>query len=221
MSTHSLAQRLGCGVLHIGRCIVAAVVLTGTAGAQAGVLSGVILDETNKLGLQGVQVAVKGTGLVGVTGRDGRFTIAGVPEGARQIEAWRAGYRTFTLSVLKIAANDTARLTLALAAAPAERVISVALDAMHFELPAKEFTFDHEASPIQASKMASALLADGVSPNAPVYVVDGVMFDAGMVAGGKIQPNAIESMEVIKGAAAAALYGVRAANGVIVLTTKK
>ena len=51
----------------------------------------------------------------------------------------------------------------------------------------------------------------------PLYVLDGVPFDGDMAA---INPNDIESMTVLKDAAAAALYGARGANGVILITTK-
>lgn len=69
--------------------------------------------------------------------------------------------------------------------------------------------------------------------NQPLFVVDGVPFDNTTYATGSftamtttsnrsfdIDPNNIESMTVLKGAAAAALYGSRASNGVIVITTK-
>lgn len=69
--------------------------------------------------------------------------------------------------------------------------------------------------------------------NQPLFVVDGVPFDNTTFATGSftaattasnrsfdIDPNNIESMTVLKGAAAAALYGSRASNGVIVITTK-
>lgn len=55
------------------------------------------------------------------------------------------------------------------------------------------------------------------SSSNPLYVVDGVvMEDFGLV-----NPNDIESMEVLKDASAAAIYGARGANGVILVTTKR
>ena len=54
--------------------------------------------------------------------------------------------------------------------------------------------------------------------NNPLYVVDGVPFDGNVRS---ISPNDVESMTVLKDAAAAALYGARGANGVILITTKK
>lgn len=54
--------------------------------------------------------------------------------------------------------------------------------------------------------------------NNPLYVLDGIPFDGDIAS---IAPNDIESMTVLKDAAAAALYGARGANGVILITTKK
>ena len=76
--------------------------------------------------------------------------------------------------------------------------------------------------------------------NQPLFVVDGIIYDNSTVNGGNsgtdgitktattfsnrvmdINPEDIESMSVLKGGAAAALYGSRAADGVIIITTKK
>ncbi|MCI1682220.1 MAG: SusC/RagA family TonB-linked outer membrane protein [Bacteroides sp.] len=76
--------------------------------------------------------------------------------------------------------------------------------------------------------------------NQPLFVVDGIIYDNSTVNPGNsgtdgvtktattfsnrvmdINPEDIQSMSVLKGAAAAALYGSRAANGVIIITTKK
>ena len=55
--------------------------------------------------------------------------------------------------------------------------------------------------------------------NNPLWVVDGVAVDAGGI--GYLNQNDIESIEVLKDAASAAIYGTRAATGVILVTTKK
>lgn len=52
----------------------------------------------------------------------------------------------------------------------------------------------------------------------PLYVIDGVPFDGNIT---DLNPEDIESLSVLKDAASAALYGNRAANGVILITTKK
>jgi iron complex outermembrane receptor protein len=60
----------------------------------------------------------------------------------------------------------------------------------------------------------------------PLFVVDGIPLDSGGVGGSRnalnvINPNDIASMSVLKDASATAIYGSRAANGVILITTKK
>ena len=55
--------------------------------------------------------------------------------------------------------------------------------------------------------------------NNPLYVVDGVVVDAGGI--GYLNQSDIESIEVLKDAASSAIYGTRAAGGVILVTTKK
>ena len=52
----------------------------------------------------------------------------------------------------------------------------------------------------------------------PLYVVDGIVVDDGI---GYLDPSAIERIDILKDASAAAIYGARAANGVILVTTKK
>lgn len=67
------------------------------------------------------------------------------------------------------------------------------------------------------------------SGTGPLYVVDGIPVQSGDTGGGyapanalsDINPNDIESMEVLKDGAATAIYGSRAANGVVLITTKK
>jgi TonB-linked SusC/RagA family outer membrane protein len=54
--------------------------------------------------------------------------------------------------------------------------------------------------------------------NNPLIVLDGIFFNGSL---SDINPNDIESMEVLKDASAAAIYGSRAANGVILITSKK
>jgi TonB-linked SusC/RagA family outer membrane protein len=66
--------------------------------------------------------------------------------------------------------------------------------------------------------------------NAPIWVVDGVRYSAGGLNSGTdvgfsllntLNPEEIEDIEIVKGPSAATLYGTNAANGVVVITTKK
>ncbi len=56
--------------------------------------------------------------------------------------------------------------------------------------------------------------------NEPLFILDGIPLSGGGSAAADINPNDIENITVLKGAAAAALYGQEAANGVIMITTK-
>src|SRR5690606_20097896 len=57
--------------------------------------------------------------------------------------------------------------------------------------------------------------------NNPLYVVDGIPIVGGAFGIGNINPNEVENISVLKDASAASLYGSRAANGVVLITTKK
>ncbi len=94
-----------------------------------------------------------------------------------------------------------------------------------------------------APGMSSRIIVRGITSldpsisNQPLFVVDGIPIDNStyeIASGGTentprglsnravdINPNDVESLTVLKGAAASALYGVRAANGAIIITTKK
>ena len=54
--------------------------------------------------------------------------------------------------------------------------------------------------------------------NSPLYIVDGMPYDGSI---SDINPNDVESMSVLKDAAASAIYGARGANGVVLITTRR
>ena len=70
-------------------------------------------------------------------------------------------------------------------------------------------------------------MTSGASDGQPLYVIDGVPMHSfvspvsGTNTMADIDPAMIESVEVLKDAAAASIYGSRAGNGVILITTKK
>src|SRR5690606_5510470 len=57
-----------------------------------------------------------------------------------------------------------------------------------------------------------------LNDNSPLIVVDGIIRSDGF---GNIDPNEVASISVLKDASASAVYGARAANGVILITTKR
>lgn len=84
---------------------------------------------------------------------------------------------------------------------------------------------------VRGSSLLSSAYDENTVLNSPLYVVDGVQqptetyvgpgTGTGMNYLGGVNPNDIESIDVLKDASAAAIYGSRAANGVILITTKK
>ncbi len=57
-----------------------------------------------------------------------------------------------------------------------------------------------------------------INDNSPLYVIDGIPTKTGI---NEISPNDIESINILKDASSAAIYGARASNGVVIVTTKK
>lgn len=77
-------------------------------------------------------------------------------------------------------------------------------------------------SPNGASRMVIRGISS-VNPgqsNEPLFIIDGIPVSGGATAAAQINPNDIENITVLKGAAAAALYGQEAASGAIMVTTK-
>ena len=72
---------------------------------------------------------------------------------------------------------------------------------------------------VQKKSVVTAAIAKvSVNDSNPLYIVDGMPIEGGL---DYINPSDIESIEVLKDAASGAIYGARAANGVILVTTKK
>lgn len=77
---------------------------------------------------------------------------------------------------------------------------------------------NNEGNPGSESRIQIRGISSMSGNTTPLYVVDGMPYDGTL---NSINPSDIESMTVLKDAAASSLYGSRAANGVVVITTKK
>lgn len=77
-------------------------------------------------------------------------------------------------------------------------------------------------SPNSASQIVIRAISsiNNAQSNEPLFVIDGMPIRGGGSSIGDINPSDIETMSVLKGAAASALYGQEGANGVIIITTK-
>lgn len=97
-----------------------------------------------------------------------------------------------------------------------ERPVQNALQAMQGKAPGVDITTNSRPGEVGEVRIRGnrSITAD----NDPLYVIDGIPMVAGSI--NDINPNDIESMEILKDASATAIYGSRGANGVVLITTK-
>jgi TonB-linked SusC/RagA family outer membrane protein len=204
-------------------------------------LKGVVTDENNAP-LSGVSVSVKGTRKAVVTDAQGRFLInVSGPDAILEISyvgyasaEIRAGdERTFSVSLHSTGGqmNDVVVTGYGLSA---KKNITGAVTS----IPAEEFNVGVISTPgeLLAGKVAGINITKSGDPNEqpvvilrgastlrtgsaqqPLYVIDGVP-DASI---DLVAPSDIATIDVLKDASATAIYGARAANGVIMITTRK
>ena len=204
--------------------------------AQQVNVSGVIKDATGETVI-GASVMVKGTKTGTVTDFDGRFHVECTP-GATLVISY-IGYQTQEVKaadgmnvVLQEAANDLNEVVVTGYTTQRKADLTGAISVVSVDDIAKQ----NENNPIKALQgrvPGMNISADGspsgtatvrirgigtLNNNDPLYIVDGIPTKAGMH---ELNGNDIESIQVLKDAASASIYGSRAANGVIIITTKK
>ena len=215
---------------------VMALLLSVSAYAQSAI-QGTVVDEQSEP-LIGASVMVKGTSTGVATDIDGHFTLnttAGktlvisyvgyktqevaaangmtvtlLPDNEMLDEVVVVGYGTMkksvvTASIAKIDEGDLANK------AP------VRVDNALKGLAAGVNVTSNSGQPGEAAKVRIRGVGT-INDSDPLYIVDGMPIGGGL---DFINPNDIESIEVLKDAASGAIYGARAANGVILVTTKK
>ena len=212
-----------------------------TVFAQKRTISGTVVDERNEP-LIGATIVAEGKSGMTITNVDGKFTLT-VPDKAKTIEVSYLGYASQTISIkgksvfaIRMSENDvqmdevvvigygTAKrgnVTGAIAKVDAakleDRPAPNLASSLQGQLAGVEVRSTNGApgSELQIRvRGAASINADAT----PLYVVDGIPFDGDI---SSINSQDIETMTVLKDAAAAALYGARGANGVILVTTKK
>ncbi|HEV2481994.1 MAG TPA: SusC/RagA family TonB-linked outer membrane protein [Puia sp.] len=204
-------------------------------------LKGVVTDENNAP-LSGVSITVKGTRRSVVTDAQGRFSINVGGPGV-SLEISYVGYtsaeiaagdeRTFSVSlhsnggqmndVVVTGYGQSAKknITGAVTSIPAEEfnvgVISTPGELLAGKVAGINITKsgDPNEQPVVILRGASTLRTG--SAQQPLYVIDGVP-DASI---DLVAPSDIATIDVLKDASATAIYGARAANGVIMITTRK
>ena len=216
-------------------------VLAVGAFAQSKTVSGTVLDKTGE-SVIGASVVVKGTTNGTITDFDGKFTLQNVPDdgviqisfvGYKTVDVWVKGQATIkvileedteTLDEVVVVGYGTMKksdvtgaLTRVTSAAIEERPVQNALQAMQGKAAGVEISTNSRPGELGDVRIRGTRSID--NSNDPLYVVDGIPLTAGSV--GDLNPNDIESMEILKDASATAIYGSRGANGVVLVTTKK
>ena len=205
--------------------------------AHADVANGVVIEAGTDEPIIGASILEQGTTNGTITDFDGNFTLNVAP-GATLVVSY-VGYKSQTLP-----AGTNLRIQLAEDSEVLEEVVVTGyttqrkadLTGAVSAVSAKDLEKQQENNPMKALQgkvPGMNITADGspsgaamvrirgigtLNDNDPLYIIDGVPTKSGMH---ELNPNDIESIQVLKDAASASIYGSRAANGVIIITTKK
>ncbi len=213
------------------------------ANAQIQKISGKILNDDGTA-LPGVTVTVKGTKTSTQSMNDGNFTIS-MPEKSSKVLVFT--FIGYTSKETTVKNNLLLVVTLSSATKELDDVVVIGYGTQRKKdltgSVAKVNMAELQKAPVRSFEEAlggrvagvQVTSADGqpgspvaivirgnnsiTQDNSPLYVVDG--FPIENPNNNSINPSDIESIEVLKDASATAIYGARAANGVIMITTKK
>ncbi|MEM9329495.1 MAG: SusC/RagA family TonB-linked outer membrane protein, partial [Bacteroidota bacterium] len=209
-------------------------------------ITGKITEEGDDFGLAGILVTIKGTDLSTVTDVYGEYTLE-LPDGATTLVFSGEGFATREMAIggsTKVdltmqpgpgkESKGTRFVPVGFGTQSKDEVTSsiAQIDAEQLEgqpIIDLEQANQGRASGIQVQNNGGQL-GEGTSvrirggsslsaSNEPLYVVDGVPLSSGGQS--DINPHNIASIEILKDASAAAIYGSRAANGVVLITTKR
>src|SRR5437588_5383624 len=221
-------------------------VRAGSAVAQGDSLTGRVTDTTGA-SLAGVRISVVGTRFGAVTGPDGRYAIADVPPGTYRLQARLIGYGVAETDLI-LAAGQTATadlrlvpqaielnpivavgygeqrkatLTGSVSAVQGEQIQGVPTvnvsNTLGGQLPGL-VTVNQSGEPGYDGATIRIRGNHTLNDNSALIVIDGVADRVGGLE--RLDPQDIESISILKDASAA-IYGARAANGVILVTTKR
>lgn len=220
------------------RMTLAVGLLTICFAANARIVSGVVTDQTGET-IISASVIVKGTTIGTVTDFDGNYSLD-VPDDAKVLVFSYVGLETqevpITGSTINVVLKDNTEvleeivvtgygttkkrdLVTSVASVSAEQLkdipVTTAAEAMQGKMAGVQVTTT-EGSPDADVKIRVRGGTSLTQSNDPLYIVDG--FPVSSIS--DIAPSDIASMDVLKDAAATAIYGAQGANGVIIITTK-
>lgn len=211
--------------------------------AQEKIVSGKVTDASTGKPLVGTTVTVKGTRSATQTNNEGSFSIS-VPNSAKALIFTTVGYESQDilingqdqLSVLLTATSsklnevvvvgygtqkrkDLTGSVSSINASTIEKVpVISASQALQGRAAGVQVTNNDAAPGGNISVLIRGTGSLASYGNEPLYVVDGYPVSTGI---NNINPNDIASIDVLKDVSATAIYGIRAANGVVIITTKK
>lgn len=219
--------------------------LLAVAG-YARVITGTVISESDKEPIIGASVIIKGTQRGVATDLDGNFSLE-VKDGdilcITNVGMLPQNVKVGTQQSLTIVMKDNAQVlgevvVTAMGQTQEKKKLNFAVQS----LDSNEITAgvsNNLASTLQGKVSGLQIMSTGGSPNAsqtiqiraissintsqnnePLIIIDGVPVRGGGSSLSDINPNDIQTMSVLKGAAASALYGQEAANGVIMIVTK-
>ncbi len=246
--SHSLLYRSG-RVLALAALTL--VLGASAAVAQQSRVEGTVRSSQSRDPVANARVSVVGTNLFATTNENGYYAIENVPVGTYDVRVQVIGFQSVVYTNQRVAAGlpTTVNFELSPSILRIEGVVvtGVAEQTQAVKLPFTVEQLGAEDMPVPSQNAEEAIrgkvagarvVKGGGTPgsgvtvllrgatsistagrsNEPLYVVDGVILGSGMT---DIDALDIENIEVVKGAAAAALYGARAANGVISITTRR
>lgn len=204
-------------------------------------VTGTVVDASGEPVI-GASVVVPGTSNGAVTDLDGNFSVSNVPDNG-QLEISYIGFSTQKISVagkshINVSMKEDNQnldevvvvgygvqrksdVTGALAHIDSKDLnqmpVSNALEGMQGKTAGVDITNSQRPGTVGSISIRGAR-SIGAS-NSPLYVVDGMVIQNGGI--DNLNPQDIESIEVLKDASATAIYGSRGANGVVLVTTKK
>jgi TonB-dependent starch-binding outer membrane protein SusC len=205
-------------------------------------VSGKVTDSESGSGLPGASVTIKGSATGATTDAEGNYTI-NVPNSGGTLVFSFVGYSpieeavgnrstinvalnndTKALSEVVVtgyAAQEKKNITGSVAVVDTKDMVKIAASNVADQLQGKVAGVQMSTSGDPGSAAFVRIRGIGsINNNEPLYVIDGVPVQNESNLN-FLNPNDIESMQVLKDAASASIYGSRAANGVIVITTKK
>ena len=208
------------------------------AQQQGHTVQGVVLD-SNQEPVIGANVLVKGTTVGTITDIDGRFTLE-VPDNAVLVVSYIGylstelvpGSKTDLTISLKEDSQNLDEVVVVGYGVSRKKDLTGAVSVLKIDdlkdTPVSSVDQMMQGKLSGVNVMPDNMPGGGVAVrirgfstirnNDPLYIIDGIPVDGGI---NFLNPNDIESMQVLKDASSASIYGARAANGVVIINTKR